>query len=88
MGAKSQCAGGKGACPDANIPGGKNNVRLLNSAVINEFTMLTYRQPLAASDNGLDQTIQVNGSQAVIWAIGPVNNKVRVIARLPPPVSF
>ena len=41
--AKSQCAGGQGACPDKNIRNGKSNVRLLNSAVINEFTMLTYR---------------------------------------------
>ena len=43
MDAKSQCAGGQGACPDKNIRNGKSNVRLLNSAVINEFTMLTYR---------------------------------------------
>ena len=42
--AKSQCAGGQGSCPDKNIPGGKNKVRLLNSAIINDFTMMTYRQ--------------------------------------------
>ena len=41
--AKSQCAGGKGACPDKNIRRGRNDVRLLNSAIINDFTMLTYR---------------------------------------------
>ena len=41
--AKSQCAGARGACPDKNIPRGKNDVRLLNSAIINDFTMLTYR---------------------------------------------
>ena len=41
--AKSQCAGDKGACPDKNIRCGRNDVRLLNSAIINDFTMLTYR---------------------------------------------
>ncbi len=34
----------------SNIRPGSNNVRLLNSAVINEFTMLTYRQPLNNRD--------------------------------------
>ena len=33
-----------------NLPRGSNNVRLLNSAVINDFTMLTYRQPLKPRD--------------------------------------
>ena len=53
----------------------QNNVRLLNSAVINDFTMLTYRQPLRAVD-AYDKVIHTNQSQAVIWAIGPVNTKV------------
>ena len=34
----------------SQIRSGTNNVRLLNSAVINDFTMLTFRQPLAAND--------------------------------------
>ena len=34
--AKSQCAGKRGACPDNKIKRGTNNVRLLNSAVINQ----------------------------------------------------
>ena len=46
--AKSQCAGGKGACPDKNIRRGRNDVRLLNSAIINDFTMLTYRFALSS----------------------------------------
>ncbi|KAF0294155.1 Protein Skeletor, isoforms B/C [Amphibalanus amphitrite] len=52
--------------------GGKNGVRLLNSALINGFSMLTFQRPLAAGD-GFDQAILTNSSQAVIWAIGPVN---------------
>merc|ERR1712226_714767 len=72
--AKSQCAGGRGSCPDRNIRRGTNNVRLLNSAVINDFTMLTFRQPLAGKDR-YDTTIYTNGSQPIIWAVGPVNSK-------------
>lgn len=74
---KSQCAGRRGACPDNRIKSGTNNVKLLNSAVINKFTMLTYRQPLTGKDR-YDQTIFTNGSQPVIWAIGPVNSKGEV----------
>lgn len=75
--AKSQCAGRRGACPDNKIRRGTNNVRLLNSAVINEFTMLTFRQPLAAKDR-YDTQIYTNESQPIIWAVGPVNSKGEV----------
>ena len=73
--AKSQCAGGRGSCPDKNIPRGRNDVRLLNSAIINDFTMLTFRQPLSSRDR-YDKNIFTNRSQPIIWAVGPVNNKV------------
>ena len=42
---------------------GKNDVRLLNSAVINDYTMLTYRQPLKAKERRLDTQILTNGTQ-------------------------
>jgi len=70
---KAQCAGGKGSCPDNKIRGGKNSVRLLNAALINGFSMLTFQRPLSASDR-MDQPIYTNGSQPVIWAVGPVNS--------------
>ncbi len=68
-------SGGRGSCPDRNINFGRNNVKLLNSAIINEFTMLTYRRPLTRDDQ-YDKTIYTNRSQPVIWAMGPINNKV------------
>merc|ERR1712241_1314433 len=74
---KSQCAGRRGSCPDSNIPLGKNDVKLLNSAVINEFAMLTYRRPLARDDQ-YDTSISTNQSQSIIWAMGPINNKGEV----------
>ena len=72
---QSQCAGQRGSCPDSNIPLGKNDVKLLNSAIINEFTMLTYRRPLGRDDQ-YDTAISTNQSQAVIWAMGPINSQV------------
>ena len=42
-----------------------------------QFTMLTYRQPLLAKDR-FDTPILTNGSQPVIWAMGPVNSKVNI----------
>ncbi|XP_037077644.1 LOW QUALITY PROTEIN: protein Skeletor, isoforms B/C-like [Pollicipes pollicipes] len=71
--ARAQCAGGRGSCPDAKTRGGKNDVRLLNSALINGFSMLTFQRPLAGGDAN-DLAIFTNGSQQVIWAIGPVNS--------------
>jgi len=71
LGAKAQCSGGQGSCPD-HLAQGSNDVRLLNAAFINDFSMLTFQRPLAASD-ARDRAIATNGSQAVIWAVGPVN---------------
>ncbi|XP_071540414.1 protein Skeletor, isoforms B/C-like isoform X1 [Panulirus ornatus] len=71
---KAQCQGGRGACPDTKITGNGNNVRLLNAALINNFTMLTFQRPLRAVDHA-DTTIFTNGSQAVIWAVGPINSQ-------------
>ncbi|XP_042220743.1 uncharacterized protein LOC121865425 isoform X2 [Homarus americanus] len=74
MSAKAQCQGGQGACPDNKITGSSNNVRLLNAALINDFTMLTFQRPLRSVDFS-DAPILTNGSQAVIWAVGPVNSQ-------------
>lgn len=71
---KSQCSGGQGTCPDQKLQGGDNHVRLLNSAFINRFSMLTLQRPLAAYDSW-DKPILTNQSQAVIWAVGPLNSK-------------
>eukprot|EP00096_Caligus_rogercresseyi_P009207 TRINITY_DN3088_c0_g1_i4.p1 TRINITY_DN3088_c0_g1~~TRINITY_DN3088_c0_g1_i4.p1 ORF type:complete len:687 (-),score=204.33 TRINITY_DN3088_c0_g1_i4:473-2533(-) len=74
---KSQCAGSQGACPDSSFSGGRNDIHLLNSAVINDYSMFTYRKKLKASDP-YDIDILVNQTQAVIWATGPINSKGEV----------
>jgi len=73
LGAKAQCSGGQGSCPD-HLAQGQNDVRLLNAAFINEFSMLTFQRPLAASDR-TDVAVRSNASQPVIWAVGPVNGQ-------------
>lgn len=54
-----------------------NSIRLLNAATVNGYSIVTYQRPLTASDE-LDQSIITNGSQAVIWAIGPLNDRNEV----------
>ncbi|KAF2366388.1 DOMON domain [Trinorchestia longiramus] len=73
LAAKAQCQGGRGTCPDT-ASRGSNDVRLLNAALINDFTMLTFQRPLRAVDRD-DRPIFTNSSQAVIWAVGPVNSQ-------------
>ena len=55
--------------------GNRNNVRLLNAALINDFTMLTFQRPLLNKDLRADRQILTNQSQSVIWAVGPVNSQ-------------
>ncbi|KAJ8686999.1 hypothetical protein QAD02_022793, partial [Eretmocerus hayati] len=72
--AKSQCSGGRGSCPDLKIQDNTNSVRLLNAAMVNGYSIVTYQRPLKASDE-LDQPILTNASQAIIWGVGPLNDK-------------
>ncbi|GLH12658.1 Protein Skeletor, isoforms B/C [Gryllus bimaculatus] len=63
---KSQCAGEN-----------TNSIRLLNAAMVNGYSIVTYQRPLHAKDE-LDHAIVTNGSQAVIWALGPLNSRNEV----------
>ncbi|XP_054015719.1 protein Skeletor, isoforms B/C isoform X1 [Hylaeus anthracinus] len=75
--AKSQCSGGRGSCPDTRIRENSNSIRLLNAALVDGYSIVTYQRPLKASDE-LDHQILTNGSQAIIWAIGPLNERQEV----------
>lgn len=52
-------------------------MRLLNAAMVNGFSIVTYQRPLKAEDE-LDRQIFTNGSQAIIWGKGPLNDKNEV----------
>lgn len=73
MTSKSACTAGKGVCQDTQSARGTNNIRLLNAALVNDYVMLTYQRPLKAQDEQ-DKSIITNGTQAVIWAVGPLSS--------------
>ncbi|XP_017786521.1 PREDICTED: protein Skeletor, isoforms B/C-like isoform X1 [Nicrophorus vespilloides] len=75
--AKSQCSGKKGSCPDTRISDNTNNIRLLNAAMVNGYSIVTYQRPLRPSDQ-YDKQIFTNQSQPVIWALGPLNQRNEV----------
>lgn len=52
-------------------------MRLLNAAMVNGYSIVTYQRPLKAQDE-LDIDILTNGTQPVVWAIGPLNSKNEV----------
>lgn len=54
-----------------------NSIRLLNAAMVNGYSIVTYQRPLKAADS-LDLAIRTNESQAVIWALGPLNQRHEV----------
>lgn len=45
--------------------------------MVNGYSIVTYQRPLKAQDE-LDLDIVTNGSQAVIWAVGPLNSRNEV----------
>lgn len=45
--------------------------------MVNGYSIVTYQRPLRASDK-LDLPIIINGSQAIVWAIGPLNQRSEV----------
>ncbi|CAH0554432.1 unnamed protein product [Brassicogethes aeneus] len=77
--AKSQCSGPTGSCPDNRLSENSNNIRLLNAAMVNGYSIVTYQRPLKASDK-YDRSIytNTNQSQAIIWAVGPLNQRDEV----------
>lgn len=54
-----------------------NSVRLLNAALVNGYSIVTYQRPVRAHD-ALDKPVYTNTSQAVVWAVGPLNSKQEV----------
>lgn len=45
--------------------------------MVNGYSIVTYQRPLKANDE-LDRQIITNGSQAIVWAIGPLNERNEV----------
>lgn len=45
--------------------------------MVNGYSIVTFQRPLKASDQ-FDLPIRINGSQAIVWAIGPLNQRTEV----------
>lgn len=75
--AKSQCSGNRGSCPDTRLKDNTNSIRLLNAAIVNDYSIVTYQRPLKAAD-AYDLSIYTNQTQAIVWAIGPLNQRFEV----------
>ncbi|XP_028176404.1 protein Skeletor, isoforms D/E-like isoform X4 [Ostrinia furnacalis] len=75
--AKSQCAGVRGSCPDERLGEKTNSVRLLNAALVNGYSIVTYQRALRAADE-LDRAVLTNASQPIVWALGPLNSRNEV----------
>lgn len=45
--------------------------------MVNGYSIVTFQRPLKASDQ-FDLPIQINGSQAIVWGIGPLNQRTEV----------
>lgn len=54
-----------------------NSIKPLNAAMVNGYSIVTFQRPLKASDQ-YDLPIPINGSQAIVWAIGPLNQRSEV----------
>ncbi|GFX81080.1 hypothetical protein TNCV_1910731 [Trichonephila clavipes] len=75
FGSKEQCSGRRGSCPDSKFPDGRDSVTLLNAAKVNGYTMITVKRPQVGMDQRYDQHVYSDGPQAIIWAIGQLNDK-------------
>ncbi|XP_055930349.1 uncharacterized protein LOC129960762 [Argiope bruennichi] len=66
------CVDGHGMCPDDVHEGFSNNLLFLNATQFNKTSMITFKRPLKAEDKIYDQNIYTDGPQAVLWAVGPI----------------
>lgn len=78
LGAKQQCkqtsqGSYSGSCPDVKLKGGTDSLTLLHGAIVNGYSMVTFKRPQLGVDEQLDQHVYSDGQQSVIWAIGSLN---------------
>lgn len=79
LGAKGQCINDTGAsCPDVKLPGGGDSLTLLHGAIVNGYSMVTFKRPQLGVDEQYDQHVYSDGQQSVLWAIGQLNSKQEI----------
>ncbi|CAN7999777.1 unnamed protein product, partial [Ixodes pacificus] len=76
LASKEQCVGTRGSCPDTKLDrGARSSVTLMDAATVNGYHMVTFKRAQAAQDPAYDQHIYSDGPQAVMWAVGPINDR-------------
>ena len=78
--AYAQCGASRGnvlgVCMDTRYTDGVDNVKMSRGEVDDGVACCTFTRPLNSSDTAHDNPISLSGPQAVVWAMGPVNQGV------------
>lgn len=67
-----------GSCPDNKLPGGSDSLTLLHGAIVNGYSMVTFKRPQLGIDELYDQHVYSDGQQSVLWAIGTLNARKEI----------
>lgn len=80
LASKQQCNNdpATGSCPDVKLQGGGDSLTLLHGAIVNGYSMVTFKRPQLGIDELYDQHVYSDGQQSVIWAIGSLNAKKEI----------
>lgn len=79
LGSKQQCVNDPtGSCPDVKLLGGGDSLTLLHGAIVNGYSMVTFKRPQLGIDEQYDQHVYSDGQQSVLWAIGSLNAKKEI----------
>ena len=87
---KAQCVNDPkhGACPDVRVESSasqqqqqqpaSDSLTLLHGAIVNGYSMVTFKRPQLGVDELLDQHVYSDGQQSIIWAIGVLNARQEI----------
>lgn len=85
LGSKAQCgavatgsSSSIGSCPDVKLPNGGDSLTLLHGAIVNGYSMVTFKRPQLGIDELYDQHVYSDGQQSVLWAIGVLNGQKEI----------
>jgi len=65
-----------GVCMDTRYDGGVDNLNMTSGGEQDGVSWCTYNRPLQSPDPDHDNNITLTGPQAIVWAMGPVNQGV------------
>jgi len=60
------------------LPNGGDSLTLLHGAIVNGYSMVTFKRPQLGVDELYDQHVYSDGQQSIIWAIGSLNSRKEI----------